>query len=197
MSTNNQRLASFRIDSDTWSDFIEYARSNHRTATSLLTEYIENCIDKAPTLKPSCIDNDEVTNEEFIKLRDSVTAMGERGHYQNRLIRALQNKCEGYDSAIKRLDSRSESNQARLSGVESVNDKRYQKGLSDINELTQKLAYLQSEITAINQALNNSKKADLTNHDLHTILDKAGVKYRKKAPKPELLKLAQDNGLLG
>lgn len=196
MSTNNQRLASFRIDSDIWSDFIEYARSNHRTATSLLTEYIENCIDKTPTLKTNHIDNYEVTNEEFVKLRDSVKSMSERGHYQNRLIRALQNKSEGHDLAIKRLDSRSESNQARLSGVESTNDKRYQKSLSDINELTQKLANLQSEITAINQAFNSSKNSDFTNHDLRTILEKAGVKYRKKAPKQELMKVAEDNGLL-
>ena len=49
-----KKLATFRIDADEWEAFQQWAKRNGTTASALLVEYIEECLDRPPT-KPSGI----------------------------------------------------------------------------------------------------------------------------------------------
>lgn len=49
-----KKLATFRIDPDEWEAFQQWAKRNGTTASALLVEYIEECLDRPPT-KPSGI----------------------------------------------------------------------------------------------------------------------------------------------
>lgn len=49
-----KKLATFRINSDAWEAFQQWAKRHGTTASALLVEYIEECLDRPPT-KPSGI----------------------------------------------------------------------------------------------------------------------------------------------
>lgn len=44
-----KKLATFRIDVDKWQAFQQWAKRSGTNASALLTEYIEECLDMAPT----------------------------------------------------------------------------------------------------------------------------------------------------
>lgn len=46
---NDKTLATFRIDMAQWKAFQEWAKRSSTNASALLVEYIEECLDRAPT----------------------------------------------------------------------------------------------------------------------------------------------------
>ncbi|OKH30832.1 hypothetical protein NIES2119_30120 [[Phormidium ambiguum] IAM M-71] len=46
---NDKKLATFRIDASQWKAFQEWARRSGTNASALLVEYIEECLNRAPT----------------------------------------------------------------------------------------------------------------------------------------------------
>ncbi|MBD2181883.1 hypothetical protein H6S82_00245 [Planktothrix sp. FACHB-1355] len=45
----NKKLATFRIDASKWQAFQQWAKRSGSNASALLVEYIEECLDTAPT----------------------------------------------------------------------------------------------------------------------------------------------------
>lgn len=194
----NQKVASFRIHADKWADFIEYARSNNRTATSLILDYIDSCIqsghDYVNTIA-SCHDKSQSLNTNINYLKN----------VQNNLVEE-SNKCNlNIDKLFNAVDYLSQENRSLKLKLEKLEDTvtsvldnhcKHHEIIDDIaTDNVNKIEQLNNQNKVILDELKMLKLQLLTVKELEAMLNKFKVKYQPKTPKPSLIKLAIENNL--
>ena len=198
MVSTDLRMASFRIDGEKWASFLEYARENHTTATSLILNYIDSCLnDSHNGVNTNGKRNDNDKNSDIIlkQINTCLDRLAEESndHYNDRdkildsidgLIKEdelLKAKIEKLEETVKNIRTSADSD--RLNSEEKIS-KHDQK----LNQLSQSI---KNAIAQLNECELNRR----TIEQLRQLLADNGIKTRKDTKKPALLELILENGI--
>lgn len=199
MVSTEQKIASFRINAEKWSAFMEYAREHNTTATSLILNYIDNCLNAESNgvlTNDSRTDNNKNYHNSIECLKDVQDSLIEESQKQDKNIDRLF-------ELVKELAQENKALKSQLDQLEkTVNDdvKAYQdrQEVADdtITENVKKLEQLESEVKTTRTQLNECRIETMTREDLRALLRRNNIKSSDKARKTALIELVLEHGLI-
>lgn len=189
----NQKVASFRINADKWADFIEYARSNNRTATSLILDYIDSCIQSGhDRISTNIIHHDKSdslnTNINSLKkVQNSLVEQGKKHDLNiNKLFSSVEELTED-DETIRYVMQQLENNFKNLFDYHH----RHHEIIDDVMaKNTKNIEKLKSQNQAIWDVVAVLKLQQMTVKQIKELLDKTKIQYGDRDSKDSLVKLA-------
>ena len=198
MVNTNLRMASFRIDSDKWADFIEYARERNTTATSLILTYIDGCLSQSNNgVMTENSRNDKVKNND-----NSIDCLKD---IQDELIQETEKHSLNIDKLFDLVKSLADENKAlktKLTQLEEKvtdltssidDDKNYIS--NTLLESSEKISQLNESITATREQLNECRIEAMTRVQLKELLAQNDIKTIKEITKTDLLELVLENDI--
>ena len=193
------KMASFRVDQEKWSAFIEYAREHNTTATGLILNYIDSCL--------SASTNGIMTKDRHSDINiNQATAINLLQEVQEKLVKDNQEKTDniaGLFELYETLQAEKGILKATIKKLEetvqniasSIDDDRKCVS-SQLLENGGRIDQLNELITTTRTQVNECQIGAMTREQLMKLLLKKKVKFGVKATKADLIELALENGII-
>lgn len=198
MVNTNLRMASFRIDSNKWADFMEYARENNTTATSLILNYIDGCLSQSNNGVMTGINrNDSIKNSDnsINCLKDVQDELIQENQKHDRnidklfeLVGSLANENKALKSRLEDLEKAVEKDAQSLYDYKQSSDETITENVKIIDKLNELLAMTRTQ-------LNECRIDAMTRQQLRNLLAQRGIKTSKDITKSDLLELVLENDI--
>lgn len=177
----SKKMVNFRYDSEDWARIIKYARNNDKTASEIITTYLDSLLGKDSgkdvILTAGSNDSVKTLHKDIEECKDNIESFKiQFTNNQNEILSKLQDR-------INQLEQNQNS---------QLSDKVDKLAL----ELKQKdniIKGLQDEINYIRDGVENNKLASLSLVELKQVAKDNHVKFNSKISKQDLVKLLIDN----
>ena len=199
MTNTGIKMASFRVDQEKWSAFIEYAREHNTTATGLILNYIDSCL--------SASTNGIMTKDRYHdKSIDQTNIINSLQKVQEKLVKDNQEKTDNITGLFElyetlqtekgTLKATVQKLEERLKNVIDIMDVDRTSLDNRILENSERMDGLSQLIATTRTQVNECQIGAMTREQLMKMLVKKKIKFGVKATKADLIELALENGII-